>query len=179
MNLLLVALITVIPAQQRLGKKITVLVDTSSSMMPHYRKALESASFILQQTAVDHVEVKLRTFGHESKSTDWFDWPLPLPRMMRWLAENGANPGNITMIDEALAAALAEGDVIIVSDFDIHDLKKVKKVEGRVIACVLVGALVKKCLDNATALQQKGGVYRETSSQVLPDPDDFDWLDDW
>ncbi len=159
---LLVALVTVIPAQQRFGQRITIALDVSGSLYAHRADALNAALEVLSLTATDGTEVRLATFGAEPRVSPVFRHPVDPNAARTWLLNN-TPPGNtVTQLAPLLATAFAWGDVVVVSDLLLDDGARCARKEGRTLAVVLVGREGRGSLATARRLAN-GGVYRRSA----------------
>jgi len=159
-SLILAALITIVPAQQRFGKRITVLLDVSGSMHAHRQAALDAALEVVQATATDETQIRVATFGSTAHVSPVWDWPVDLGNARTWLMAHTPRSSTCTILKPALDEALRWGDVVVVTDGLIDDSWICRVPAGRTVGMVLIG---RGGEGTAKRLAQTGGVYRVRS----------------
>lgn len=165
--LLLAALVTIAPAEQRFGKRVVLMVDVSSSMAPHYETSIAAAVDVLSQS-VDEFEVRVVAFDGNThwEPGGWRQLPsaTAVGEIVEWLR---SKRGVLTQIGPTLGAALKEGDVILISDGDTHldpggagALATLVAASKRTVGCIHVGDEDGLPLLRAIAEAGRGGLYK-------------------
>lgn len=157
MRLLIALLITVVPAQQRFGNKVTVLLDVSGSLLNFREEALAAALEVVALTATDETEIRIAVFGDSHATSKTYEWPVDVDVVRAWVTANTPTTSQCTVLYPAWKAALSRGDVVLVSDCMIDDLPRCSVPEGRTVGVVMVGNARR---DVAERLGATGGVYR-------------------
>lgn len=164
---LLAAIVTLVPASERFGRDITIVVDCSGSMVSggdYYGDAVRTAVEVIQAAATDESRVRVVTFGDAVASSRWYEWPVPCDEVAQWLADRRPSPGIVTHLGPALELALRDGDAVVISDGVIYDQPAVfaalEKHPKRVLATIHVGDRAGRGLLRTLGERGKGGVYQ-------------------